>query len=107
MATGRVTTYPDDGTQITTWGALGDGETGDEEDFGAFPARSYQVNGTFGGGNVTFEISNDGTTFVDSGISGISSNTVAAFSIHARYIRPVIADSTGADLNVVIFGNHA
>jgi len=66
-----------------------------------------QVVGTFGGGTVKLQLSNNGTNWVDAkDISGTAVAITAAggveFSTAAVYIRPLISGGSGDDVDVLI-----
>lgn len=68
---------------------------------------SIQAEGTFGGGTVKLQGSNDGTNWVDlddtQGTAiGITAAGAAEFSTAMVYLRPLITGGTGDDVNVTI-----
>lgn len=67
---------------------------------------SMQVTGVFGAGAAAMHISNDGTTFVDSGVS-LDAAGIADFTSASPHIKPVGAGDAGTGLTytVVLWGH--
>lgn len=69
---------------------------------------SIQAVGAFGGGTVTIEVSNDGTNYFPlSLLDGTAAPTLSAdglieISTGAKYIRPVLAGSSGGTINILL-----
>jgi hypothetical protein len=68
---------------------------------------SIQAVGTFGGGTVKLQGSNDGTNWADlndtSGTAiGLTADGAAEFSTAMQYIRPLVTGGTGDDIDVFI-----
>lgn len=75
---------------------------------GTAPALGFiQAVGTFGGGTVKLQGSNDNTNWVDlNDVTGTAIGLTAAggaeFTTSALYIRPIITGGTGDDVDVYI-----
>ncbi len=98
---------PGDGSVIAiNYDALSEADTAPA--FFEFPAwndQSVQVVGTFGGGNVSIEGSNNGTDWIilkDPAGNALTFTAAALAEIGtpARYIRPKQPTGTGVDVNV-------
>lgn len=68
---------------------------------------SLQAIGTFGGGTVKLQGSNDGTNYADlNDVTGTAIGLTAAgaveFSTTMRYIRPLVTGGSGDDIDVFI-----
>ena len=106
MATANVRTRLTNKTSKVLWEGLACGEDGDAASFEDHPAKSAQVTGDFNSQTVTFDVSNDGSNWADSGITGLTSADVVSIPIQTRYIRPAFSGSTGGDVDVTIFGSE-
>jgi hypothetical protein len=70
---------------------------------------TFQVSGTFGGATVTFQGSNDGTTWHGLSQKGIGTTTMAyaVNTVHAcnetpLFVRPHITGGTGSSITVIL-----
>lgn len=95
--------------QLRQW-TLAAGETGDAAPFmAAFPDRSVQVEGTFGGTTITFEGSNDGTnwqTLTDEQGDALSFTVAGLRQILqcTVHVRPKSTGGAGASVVISLFG---
>lgn len=69
---------------------------------------SLQLGGTFGGATVTFQGSNDGTTYAglaDAGGTAISKTAAALVGVRerCRYVKPVAASGSAQSLSAWLF----
>lgn len=91
----------------TVWSGGATGDVCAPLDLPSYKFQSVQVSGTFGGGTVTIEGSNDGTTWnalVDS-FNGSLAFTSAGFKeigVNARYVRCNITAGTATGMKIVI-----
>lgn len=110
MALSFTTEMPVLGIELNTWDNL---DTSDTSPTVAEPggtsalAGFMQVTGTFGGGTVKLQGSNEGSTWVDlkdlTGTAiGITTAGGVEFTASARYIRPLITGGSGDDVDVYI-----
>jgi ABC-type cobalamin transport system permease subunit len=108
MALSYTTEMPVLGIELHTWDNL---DTADSSPTVAEPggtsalAGFVQVVGTFGGGTVRLQGSNDNTNWINlkdiaGTLIGITSDGGAEFSTSARYIRPLITGGSGDDVDV-------
>ena len=91
-----------------TWADLADGDEGEAVQYGSFSDRSVQFVGTFGGGTVMFEGSNDGVNYAT--LSDPQGNPLSKTSagIEAvleatRYVRPRVSGGAGGAITVILF----
>lgn len=88
--------------------------TGDSGDPIRFPAgmslgAALQAVGTWGGGTLTIEVSNDGATFFPlttldgSAAPTLSADGVIEVSTGAKFIRPSFAGGSGGAIDVLLF----
>lgn len=102
------------GYQIeTTWTALANGDTGSWEDVSRYADRTVTMTGTFGGGTLTMQGSNDGTnaftlhwgaaggTTDDIVVTGAGGYTIYE---NPRYIRPSLAGGSAGDVDIIVLG---
>lgn len=106
MATDAVKTRLTNKASQAVWEGLACGEDGDAVSFEDHPAKSVQVEGDFNSETVSFDVSNDGQNWHDSGITGLTSADVVSVPIQTRYIRPSFSGSSGGDVDVTIFGSE-
>jgi len=97
------------GATAFTFSAIANGEATDvlEMKNGIGLAASLQTTGTFDGGTVTLEVSNDGVTFYDwKDIEGTAIGMTAAgyaeFCVAARYVRLGLAGGAGGAMVGII-----
>src|SRR5690606_22699135 len=78
-------------------------------EFARWPDKSVTVTGTFGGGTVTLEGSNDGSNWValknhaNTPIS-LTDEGIESVLEHTRYVRPVLTGATSPDLTITVMG---
>jgi hypothetical protein len=101
------TTWPNEATNIFTWAALAQGETGDLVEFPSYVDRTFQVTGTFGGATVVFEGSNDGSTYFtlsDPQGNQLSLTTAGLKQVEeiTRYARPRVIGGDGTTSLAVV-----
>ena len=106
MAVGQSSVYAAKGVLITTWN-LATTETGDPEVAPQFPTKSVQVTGSFNGGTVVIEGSNDGVTYATlSDVTGtalsFTANGVEKVSENTRYIRPRVSAGSVTAVRVAL-----
>ena len=110
MALTQTPTRPVDGVQLWTYDNL---DTADSSPFKIKPggtepiAGCMQAFGTFGGGTVKLQGSNDGTNWVDlNDVTGTAIGITAAggaeFTTSFLYIRPLVTGGSGDDIDVLI-----
>lgn len=98
---------------VSTWAAIPNGNTGEPFEWPGFADRSVQITGTFGGGTVVIEGSNDGTNYVTlNNMQGSAlSFSAAGFKGVAeisRYIRPSVSGGDGTTaITVTIVARRA
>lgn len=104
-------TEPKDNRSVfkAVWTLTDADPTGDAVEFPDFPDKSVQIAGTFGGGTVVIQGSNDGTNYVtlaDPQGNAISKTSAAIEQIleNTLKIRPSISGSTGASVTVTMIG---
>lgn len=98
------------GITVVTWTALGVGATGATAETGMISDRTVSISGTFGGGTVAIQGSNDGTTwftlndFLGVDLTGLAANTMALVAENPRYMRPIVTGGAGTALTVILSG---
>lgn len=99
----------EDGTVTVTWPALNAGDSGSLVDLAAYPIKSVQFYGTFGGTTMTFEGSNDPTGAQKFGLKDysntvISTTSAGGFSVreNTRFVRPLATGGAAAAVTVVV-----
>jgi hypothetical protein len=103
-----VFTYPGyDKTGVHTWANMANADVGEPLQSSALADRSVQVFGTFSGGSVTIQGSNDGVNWATlTDLQGndlvFSTAKIEMITEITRYIRPVVSGA-GASLTVVLF----
>ena len=105
-----INTRPTSGVSVFTYDNLDSADTAPSPLLltGTVPLAGFmQVTGTFGGGSVALQGSNDGTNWVAlKDLTGtVIAITVAGgvdFSVSCVYIRPRITGGTGDDVDVTI-----
>lgn len=103
------TAVPNAHAQLVTWSGLLNTDVGSAIQLAHFGDRTVQVTGTFGGGTMTFQGSNDGTNWAS--LTDPQGNAIAktAAGLEAvlelpRYVRPSVAGGDGTtDLVVTMF----
>lgn len=77
---------------------------------GRLLGSAMQVTGTFGGGTLTAQVSNDGTNFFalttldGSAAPTLTADGIIEISTGARYIRPSFAGGAAGSITVRLFG---
>lgn len=110
MATGVVTSYPEEGMVRAFWEALAAGETGVAASIGHWPTKSVQIAGTFGGGTVAIHGSNDGINYavlqdaLGTDLTALAAADIFSIDQNTRFIRPIITGGAGTDLDITIIG---
>lgn len=99
------------GTQVVTWAALANGDTGAPVFQPALPNRVMQVSGTFGvGGSVTLKGSIDGVNYYvlrdDAGVAiAVTAAGMVQVGDHASYVMPEVTAGDGSTaLTVSLLG---
>lgn len=108
MATTNCNWFQNENRTVTLiWSGMTEADTGAPADVSAYPDRSVQVVGTFGGGTIRIEGSNDGTNY--SVLHDPQGNaldiTVAGMRLIAenpKLIRPRATAGSGAVIVVAI-----
>lgn len=98
-----VPTYAPNGQRQlvqVVWSGLLSGDVGDAYELPAWSDRSVQIEATFGDGTITFQGSNDGTTYyplTDPQGNAIAktANALEQISELTRYVRPSFSGTTG------------
>jgi hypothetical protein len=101
------------GCKQVLWETLTESDTATAIEMGAFPDRSVQVVGTFGGATVVLQGSNDGTNWVtlndyQGNAISLTATGLKPIAEVTRYIRPSASGGTGQDVDVYVFqrGDH-
>lgn len=94
--------------RTVTWANLTEADTGDAVSFAEFADRSIQVHGTFGGGTLVVEVSNDGTNWFTANdpqgnALSFTSARFEAIQEASAFIRVRPTTGTGVSLTAVMF----
>lgn len=98
----------DNSVQLITWAGLSEADSSPAPFEGPeWADRSVQIVGTFNGGTVVMEGSNDGTnwaTLTDPQGNAISKTAAGIEQIEevTRYMRPKVSAGTGLTINVIL-----
>jgi len=95
-------------SRMFLWETLTENDTGEEVELPEHADLCVQITGDFGGGSVTFEGSNDGSTW-----AGLNDPTGTAISLSAagmaqvlekpRFVRPGVPGGTSVDVDVYLY----
>ena len=96
-----------DKASVITWSGLANGDSGQALEMPGWADRSVQVFGTFGGGNLRLQGSNDGSNWaVLTDPQGNDINITAAKIEQVmecvRYMRPLVTSGSGVNLTISI-----
>lgn len=97
----------DDSVVMVSWTPLTEADTATPVEMTEYADRCVQVGGTFNGGTVVIEGSNDGVTYFtlnDVQASAISKTAAALEQIAEvpRYTRPRVSAGTGVSLTIML-----
>jgi hypothetical protein len=98
-----------DGAIVVTWPTLGGTDTGAPFRLPTACDLTFQVSGTFGGATVTFQGSNDSTTWHGLSQKGIGTTTMsyAVNTVHSAnevplFVRPFVTGGTSSSITVIL-----
>ena len=97
-----------DGAIVTTWAAMAGTDNGAPFRLPCSADLTFQVSGTFGGATVTFQGSNDGTTWHPltqrTGTTNMAYTSAAAHACNETplFVRPNITGGTGSSITVIL-----
>jgi hypothetical protein len=97
----------EENTNIVEWTPVTEADTCAPVEMPGFTVRSIQIDGTFGGATVTFQGSNNGTTYAtlsDPQGNAISKTSAAIEQVEevTRYVKPVLAGGSSTSLKMTL-----
>ena len=97
---------------LIRWDALGQNEAGSAVELPEYADMTVQVVGTFNGGTVTIQGSNDGATWAtlndpSSAALTFTSTRIEGILENPRYIRPSNSDTASMDIDVYLTARRA
>jgi hypothetical protein len=101
-------TYREDGVAIAQW-TLTQADTGVGISLAGFPDRTVQIGGTFGGGNIVIEGSNNGTNWATmhnyaNASLNITDTSLQLIAENTDQIRPRATAGAGMSVTITVIG---